>query len=54
MEVGHVKIIKLTIVREDEERRASLSETTRKVDPVLSYQMFTVLKMDLLLLLLRP
>ena len=50
-----MEVIELTIVREDEERRACLGEPSREVDPLLSYQMFTVLEMDLLgLLLVRP
>ena len=55
VQVRHVKVVELRLVREDEKWRASLGEATREVDPLLPDQVFAVLQVNLLALpLLRP
>ena len=55
MQVRHVQVVELGLVREDEKRGASLGEAPRQVDPLLSDQVLTVLQVNLLALsLLGP
>ena len=55
MQVSHVQVVELSLVREDEERRACLGEPPGKVDPLLPDQVFAVLQVNLLAFsLLRP
>ena len=55
VEVRHVKVVELGLVREDEKGGAGLGEAAREVDPLLPDQVFAVLQVNLLALsLLRP
>ena len=50
VEVRHVEIVELRLVREDEERGAGLGEAPREVDPLLPDQVLAVSQVDLLAL----